>query len=80
MFLFLQEVEPHVGEALCRLFPPDDVVDLRAIALKAKRSIKRYIERERFGRHTRDANPPPTHVPRLGPHLFGLYTNGLRGA
>ena len=52
--------------------PPDEVVDLRAIALKAKRSIKRYIERERYGRHSRETNPPQ-HVPRLGLCLLGLY-------
>lgn len=60
-----QEIEPHVGEALCRMFLPDDNVDLRAIAVKAKRSIKRYIERERFGKH-RDSQPEPTRL--------GLFT------
>ena len=55
-----------MGEALCRLFTPDDSVDLRAIAVKAKRSIKRYIERERFGKN-RDTPPMPT---RLGATLL----------
>ena len=46
-FMF-QEVEPRCGETLCRLFPPDDNVDLRAIALKAKRA-RREAHAERGG-------------------------------
>ncbi|ELT88031.1 hypothetical protein CAPTEDRAFT_225537 [Capitella teleta] len=42
-----QEVEPQCGEALCRLFPPDTNVDLRTIALKAKKA-HRQKEREHF--------------------------------
>ena len=40
-------MEPHCGEALCRLFPPDDNIDLRTIAMKAKRA-HRQKEREHF--------------------------------
>jgi len=36
-----QEVEPTVGEALCRLFPPDENIDLTRIAKIAKQSLKR---------------------------------------
>ena len=70
LFFRPQEIEPHVGEALCRLFLPDDSVDLRAIAVKAKRAIKRYIERERFGKH-REAAPVPTRL--------GLSASVVRG-
>ena len=52
-------MEPRCGETLCRLFPPDDNVDLRAIALKAKRarreahaergSVPGFSPRERVG-------------------------------
>ncbi len=45
---FPQEVEPRCGEALCRLFVPDDNVDLRAIAMKAKRA-RREAHAERGG-------------------------------
>ncbi|CAD5116319.1 DgyrCDS5223 [Dimorphilus gyrociliatus] len=31
-----QEIEPVCGEALCRLFPPDENIDLREIAHRAK--------------------------------------------
>jgi hypothetical protein len=36
-----QEVEPTVGEALCRLFPPDENIDLRRIAQIARQSLRR---------------------------------------
>ena len=36
-----QEVEPTVGESLCRLFPPDENIDLRRIAQIARQSLKR---------------------------------------
>merc|ERR1719334_998082 len=32
-----QEIDPKTGEQLCLLFPPDDAVDLKQIALKAKK-------------------------------------------
>ena len=59
-----------MGEALCRLFTPDESVDLRAIAVKAKRAIKRYIERERFGK-PREPMPVPTRL--------GLSASVVRG-
>ena len=83
LFFRPQEIEPHVGEALCRLFLPDDSVDLRAIAVKAKRAIKRYIERERFGKH-REAAPVPTRLGlsasvALVRHSVRVKCAGLRG-
>jgi len=37
-----QEVEPTVGESLCRLFQPDENIDLRRIAQIARQSLKRH--------------------------------------
>lgn len=34
-------MEPTIGEALCRLFPPDENIDLSRIAKIAKQSLKR---------------------------------------
>jgi len=34
-----QAIEPVVGEALCRLFWPDDPIDLHAIALKSREAM-----------------------------------------
>ena len=34
-------MEPTVGESLCRLFPPDENIDLRRIAQIARQSLKR---------------------------------------
>lgn len=70
--LLFQEVEPRVGEELCRMFPEDETIDLRSIALKAKRSIKRYIERERLGRPREPAAPHATATSRLGTSAFEL--------
>jgi len=39
--MLLQEVEPTVGEALCRLFPLDENIDLRRIAQIARQSLRR---------------------------------------
>ena len=52
----LQEIEPRCGEALCRLFTPDDNVDLRAIALKAKRA-RRAVHAERGSAPSSSAPP-----------------------
>ncbi|XP_048758647.2 YTH domain-containing protein 1-like isoform X2 [Ostrea edulis] len=35
-----QEVEPRCGEALCKMFPPDENVDLSSIARKARKSAR----------------------------------------
>ncbi|XP_061175398.1 YTH domain-containing protein 1-like [Saccostrea echinata] len=35
-----QEVEPRCGEALCKMFPPDENVDLSSIARKARKSSR----------------------------------------
>ena len=55
-------MEPYCGEAICRLFPPDENVDLTAVARKAKRALRDH--RERMYAH----GPPPRHMdhPRLG--------------
>lgn len=51
--LILQEIEPTVGEALCKLFPSDDNVDLGSIVRKARkshhhsRSSERHLDRYR---------------------------------
>ena len=37
-------MEPRVGEALCRLFPPDENIDIRAIAQKAKHSCREKLK------------------------------------
>ncbi|GAB1603088.1 YTH domain-containing protein 1-like isoform X8 [Argonauta hians] len=48
-----QEIEPTVGEALCKLFPSDDNVDLGSIVRKARkshhhsRSSERHLDRYR---------------------------------
>ena len=37
----LQEIEPRCGEALCKLFPMDDNIDLNDIVREARRSSSR---------------------------------------
>lgn len=57
-----QEVEPRVGEKLCRLFPEDDGVDITPILRKSKEATK-----NRIGKHFAD-------MPGKG----GLYTAKYR--
>lgn len=38
---FLQEVEPTVGETLCRLFPADDNIDINHIVHLAKQTLRK---------------------------------------
>jgi len=62
--LNLQEIEPRCAEALCRLFEPDENIELRSIALKAKRARRSaQLERERYYREPPQgghrAQPPP---------------------
>jgi len=38
---FLQEVEPTIGEALCRLFPADDNIDINHIVHSAKQALRK---------------------------------------
>jgi hypothetical protein len=71
----LQEIEPNVGEALCRLFTTDDNIDLRAIAIKARHRMKR-MERERGGPPFQDNNRPPMAPP---PFNAGGGGGGGRG-
>ncbi|KAL3869121.1 hypothetical protein ACJMK2_041842 [Sinanodonta woodiana] len=42
-----QEIEPRVGEALCRLFPPDNNVDLTDIVDRARKSRRGSGDRDR---------------------------------
>ncbi|KAK3583246.1 hypothetical protein CHS0354_015427 [Potamilus streckersoni] len=42
-----QEIEPRVGEALCRLFPPDNNVDLTDIVDRARKSRRGSGARDR---------------------------------
>ncbi len=75
----MQEIEPRCGEALCRLFPPDENIDLKAIAIKARRARHSAAaaatdDRRRF--------PGPSRFerqPRLGLLLFGLISYGCHG-
>lgn len=39
--LFSQEIEPRVAEELCRLFPADELIDLRGILHRSGRSSRR---------------------------------------
>ena len=73
---FLQEIEPNVGEALCRLFTIDDNIDLRAIAIKARHRMKR-MEREGGGPGFTDNSRPPPMAPP--PHFNGGSGGGGRG-
>ena len=43
--LLLQEIEPRCGEALCKLFPSDDNVDLNEIVREARRSKRPEFSR-----------------------------------
>jgi len=40
--MFCQIIEPVVGEALCRLFPVDEHVDLHAIAVKSREAMDKH--------------------------------------
>ena len=69
MFCYrLQEIEPRCGEALCRLFTPDDNVDLRAIALKAKRA-RRAVHAER-GTSGPSSSAPPSRSSNSGGNQY----------
>lgn len=58
-FLIFQEIEPKVGEELCRLFPVDENIDLISIL----RSIKKSKSRSSRSREDRDR-----HERRRGGH------------
>ena len=64
LFCIFQEIEPNVGEALCRLFTIDDNIDLRAIAIKARHRMKR-MERERGGPGFPENRPPMAPPPHF---------------
>ena len=85
MFLS-QPVEPVCAEALCRMFPLDEHIDLKAIAIKARRA-RRLLERERY--YTDRApppsstapppHPPPPPAPRQDNPRSGMLLSGLSG-
>ena len=50
--LFFQEIEPRCGEALCKLFPSDDNVDLNEIVREARRSKRPDFRFSNRGRDT----------------------------
>ena len=54
-FKILQEIEPKVGEELCRLFPVDENIDLISILRSIKKSKSRSSRssREDRDRHER---------------------------
>jgi len=56
-----QEIEPRCGEALCRLFPPDENIDLRAIVSKAKKMRPVHLEdrKHRVMPYNREMHPRP---------------------
>lgn len=49
----MQEIEPKVGEELCRLFPVDENIDLISILRNIKKSKSRRSSREDRDRHER---------------------------
>ena len=41
IYLYFKEIEPTVGETLCRMFPLDEHIDLHHIASLAKQALRR---------------------------------------
>ena len=72
-----QEMEPRVGEALCRLFPPDENIDIRAIALKAKRACKERLKDGSSGVGPYHSATRYPEAPRLGPKAGGPWSSPL---
>ncbi|XP_074643625.1 YTH domain-containing protein 1-like isoform X2 [Tubulanus polymorphus] len=74
-----QEIEPHVAERLCRLFAPDDNIDLATIVRKA-RSTRRPSMRDYHSSPRRYA--PSRDIPgsrrRRHPSDDGYYGGGPR--
>uniref|UniRef100_A0A1B6FWM4 YTH domain-containing protein n=1 Tax=Cuerna arida TaxID=1464854 RepID=A0A1B6FWM4_9HEMI len=62
-----QEIEPRVGEELCRLFPEDEGIELTPILRKSKEAAKHI--RPRSSRYRRDgySRPSPRFSPRAPP-------------
>ena len=69
-----QEIEPRCGEALCKLFPSDDNVDLNEIVREARRSKRPDM---RFSNRGRESFRGRGDF-RLG-LLFELYKMNGRG-
>lgn len=70
----LQEIEPRCGEALCKLFPTDDNVDLNDIVREAKRTSARRGDFNSRTNRGRDSFRGRGDF-RLELFLFGLYKN-----
>ena len=72
-------MEAQCAETLCRMFPLDENIDLKAIAIKARRA-RRLLERERFYGHRAlppsAAPPPPPPAPRQDIPRLGLLMSG----
>lgn len=62
--VYFQEIEPRCGEALCKMFPPDNKLDISSIVRKARRS--RHLVRPERPRD-RPRNPRFNDMARLGP-------------
>lgn len=70
MSFVFQEIEPRCGEALAKLFPPDDNVDLSSIVRKARKTHHTARSSERRPEPFR--GPPRGDFSRLETFLFGL--------
>lgn len=80
-----QEVEPTIGEALCRLFPPDENIDLSRIAKIAKQSLKRRDSSGATGKTTiasrsaSNVSPAPPAVTESSSSRSDMLLLGLLG-
>ena len=69
-------MEPRVGEALCRLFPPDENIDIRAIAQKAKHSCREKLKDGHNGSGPYHSGARyPADVQRLGSMPGGQWSS-----
>lgn len=65
-----------MGEALCRLFPPDENIDIRAIAQKAKHSCREKLKDGHNGSGAyHSGSRYPADVQRLGSMPGGLWSS-----
>ena len=62
MFKFFKEIEPTVGETLCRLFPADEQIDLHRIASLSKHALRKASQPP-----SSSAAIPASHVPNSAP-------------
>ncbi|PSN56426.1 hypothetical protein C0J52_09540, partial [Blattella germanica] len=76
-----QEIEPRVGEELCRLFPMDEGIDMTPILRKSKEAARLVRPRTSRSRR-REALAPPAHIRQLrtpgraghNSHISGRYS------